>query len=106
MGVQMEDGLSGIAASVEDDTVATGVDSRAAGDLGAGKEEGTCDLSIFGSQASKARDRLARDHQDMSGGLGLDIAKCNDELVFVEPLDSELTAGNLAKNRIFHRLLL
>ena len=97
--MEVEDGLSGAGADVEDGAVSL-LDVALASDLGGCKvttsdDFGVGDLGFF--QSSKM---FLGNDEDMCGSLRVDVFESEDVLVFVNFLGGDFTADNAAKEAV------
>ncbi len=97
--MEVEDGLSGAGADVEDGAVSL-LDVALAGDLGGRKvttsdDFGVGDLGFF--QSSKM---FLGNDEDVRGSLRVDVFESEDVLVFVNFLGGDFTADNAAKEAV------
>ena len=66
------------------------------------EQEMTEDLMILGTGLGNARDGLLRDDQHMGRGLGFDILKSQDQVVFVNDRGGNLTRDDFLEKSFAH----
>jgi hypothetical protein len=104
MHEQVEDGLAGERADVQDGTVSI-FDRSIASNAGRGQVAKADELGIFGGSFLQAGDVFLRDHEDMGWTLRIEIFKSEDVLVFINFLGRYFAANNAAKKTVRHLLL-
>ncbi len=95
--VKVVDGLTAVAASVDDDAVAVG--EMLAGDGRGGVEEFAeqgCGSVGGGGKV------LAGDGEEVSGGFGVDVGEDDGVLVLVDGLDGDGAVGDFAEDAVVH----
>ena len=96
--MQMEHGLAGLGTAV--DHRAPGREPLLAGHLGGHQQQVAEQGSIGGAGVGQVHQGLARNHQEVYRGLGLDIAEGDAEVVAVDLIRGDLAPQDAAKNRV------
>lgn len=81
--MEVVDGLSAVAAGVEDGAIAAG-EASGAGDFGGGPEQVAEQGLVVFAGGGHGVDVLAGNDEDVDGGLGMDVGKGVAELVLVD----------------------
>lgn len=85
--------------SVVDDDSESGFESLLQRHLGRHDEQMADQRLVLGGRVAQLRDRLARDHEEVSGSLRAQIAEGNALIILVEKFRRNLAASDLAWSR-------
>jgi hypothetical protein len=97
--VEVEDGLSGAGADVEDGAVSL-LDVALAGDLGGGEVAAPDDFGVAGLSLFQSGKMLLGNDEDMGGRLCVDVFKGEDVFVLVNSLGGNLAAEDAAEKAV------
>jgi hypothetical protein len=97
--VEVEDGLSGSRADVEDGAVSV-LDFALPGDFGGGKVAAADDFCVFCSGFLQSGEMFLGDDENVCGGLRIDIFEGENVIVFVNFLGRNLAADDAAEKAI------
>jgi hypothetical protein len=97
--VEVEDGLSGAGADVEDGAVSL-LDVALAGDLGGGEVAAADDFGVAGLSLFQSGKMLLGNDEDMGGRLCVDVFKGEDVFVLVNSLGGNLAAEDAAEKAV------
>ena len=100
--MQMGYGLATVFTVVDDQPVAAFLDSQLVGYLGSLQQKVAEDLLVFRPGLGEARDRLFGHQQNVPGRLGIDVAQCEDQIVFIYDGRWNLAGRNFFKQG-FHQ---
>lgn len=97
--VEVEDGLSGAGADVEDGAIAA-LDAALASDAGGGELALADQFSIFGLRFLQSGEVALGDDEDVRRGLRVDVLEGEGVLVLVNLLGGDLAGDDLAEEAI------
>ena len=100
--MDVEDRLAGLAVTVQQHAVAARIDAVFCGDLTGHQHHPAHEPRIIRLQIIGGGDVPLRDHQDMSGGLRIDVAERHDFVVFIDDIRLNLTGDHAAEQAIRH----
>lgn len=100
--MQVGDGFAGIWPVIEDEAEAGGGEAELVGDLGGFEEEVAEELLVCGRGVGEARDGLFGDDQYVGRGLGLDVAKGQEEVVFINDGGRDFTGDDFFEEGFAH----
>jgi hypothetical protein len=101
MNVQMEYGLSPIAAGVDDGAIAVG-ESELLGDRLHFNHQVPHEGMIGGGDFRQAGNGLFGDQEDMGGGLGVDVPEGKAQIIFINNVSGDFPADDLGKQGVAH----
>jgi hypothetical protein len=90
-------GLTAIFACVDHDAIAVG-ESLLFGDSFDGEQEVSHEGVVLGFGIGEFGDRLLGDDEDVDGGLGVEVAEGEGEVVFVDDIGGDFFANDFAEN--------
>ena len=102
MGVNVEDGLPGAQAGVEDDPVSRLGHTLLHGDGVAGREQVVGESVVRRGERGRVLVVGLRNHEDVGGGLGIDVAEGQRPAGLENDVRRNLLGHNLAEQAVGH----
>ena len=102
MAVQMRNRLAGIGPVVDDQAITIFIEAELAGDVRCFQEKMSEHCVIFWSCFVDARNDFSRNDQDVRWRGGTDVAKGDDQIIFVNDVSGDFAIGDFLKQRLAH----
>lgn len=100
--MEMFYGLTSVVTAVGDDAIAVGNACRF-GNFGDLFKDFGYDCAVVGGDTVNRRNVLLGNHENMNGGLRIDVVKCEDFVVFIRFFGRNLTRNDFTENT--HKLI-
>ena len=92
--MEMGDAFAGVGAVIDDEAVAGFVEAFFLGDVAGGEEEIAEDRGIVVAGGADAGDDALRDHENVHGGLRVDVANGEDVRVIADDFGGDFPGGD------------